>query len=165
MITQAELKENLYYNPKTGDFTRLASHSNRTKVGDIAGTLDCYGYSVVMVKGSIYKAHRLAWFIIYGAWPKDQIDHINHNKSDNRIVNLREADSRENHRNCPMQKNNISGCCGVSWVKRDKVWRAQIKIDGTIISLGSYTDKFEAICARKSADNKYGFHENHGATK
>ena len=162
MLTQSELKEHLHYNPETGIFTRIRSISNCVKVGDIAGSVRLDGYLETSVKGAGYMNHRLAWLCVHGRFPKHQIDHVNHNRSDNRIINLREATNQENHRNRPMQKNNTSGVVGVHRCKTHKKWLAYIKIDGKFINLGYSDDKFEAICARMSANNKYGFHGNHG---
>ena len=61
-----------------------------------------------------------------------------------------------------MKKNNSSGVTGVIWHKRYRKWQAQMKINSLQKHLGSFSDKFEAICARKSAENRFGFHPNHG---
>ena len=91
-----------------------------------------------------------------------QIDHIDQNKFNNRIENLRLVDGFDNHRNMPLLKNNTSGCCGVSMRKGLEKWRAFISVNGSFMELGYYDDWFEAVCARKSAENRFGFHENHG---
>ncbi len=96
-----------------------------------------------------------------GKWPKE-IDHINHKRSDNRWANLRETLENENYKNKSLMSNNSSGVHGVSWNKKDKVWTAMIGVCKKVIYLGSSKDKFEAICCRMSANNKYGFHRNHG---
>lgn len=160
IITQSELKELYNYDPLTGIFT----YNNplprcRFKHGDVAGSLS-RGYVRMRVQGKNYRAHRLAWLYMFEVWPKHQIDHINHDRSDNRINNLREATHQENQRNRSVNKNNTSDVCGVNW--EDCKWRSRITIDRKNISLGRFIDKFEAICARKSAENLYGFHSNHG---
>ncbi|MCK4792503.1 MAG: HNH endonuclease [Desulfobacteraceae bacterium] len=160
MLTQKELKEVLNYNLETGELVWRISRGTR-KAGDIAGTLNALGYVVIRIKGKLYLAHRLAWFIEHGRWPKE-IDHINHGKADNRWVNLREITHQENMMNQPLRKSNTSGVCGVDWHKRDNKWRSKIMIDGKTLHLGYFTDKLDAITARKEAENKYGFHENHG---
>jgi len=162
MITQQELKELLSYNSKTGIFTWLVSLSNRVKIGGVAGSPDSNGYSVIKVRGRRYYAHRLAWLYMTGARPKS-IDHINHDRADNRIINLREATQQENMRNSTLRKDNTSGVCGVYQRKDMNKWQALIVAEGKILHLGYFTDKFEAICARKSAGNKYGYHANHGS--
>jgi len=162
VITQSELKRLFSYDPETGLFTRLISNNRRLKSGEIAGSTTCGGYVRICVNGQPYQAHRLAWLYMTGSWPENQIDHINHIKDDNRIANLRDVTHRENQKNQPKRKTNTSGVTGVMWNVRDKRWRAKIFLNGKEKSLGGFTNKFEAICARKSAENRHGFHPNHG---
>ena len=161
MITQQELKELAKYDPNSGVFTWLVAPSNKARAGDVVGYLN-NGYIRASIKGTLYYIHRLAWLITYGEWPAGDIDHINQNRLDNRIDNLRVVDQKENQRNRRLSKNNTSGVCGVGWLKVEGKWGAQIKVNGKVIRLGCSIDKFEAICARMSANNKYGFHANHG---
>lgn len=78
MITQAELKKALHYNPDTGVFTNRKSRG-AAKAGKIAGCLNFYGYLIIKIDYKLYMAHRLVWLYIYGEMPVEQIDHINHN--------------------------------------------------------------------------------------
>ena len=160
-LTQKELKAALYYEPLTGVFTRRTK-SARMSIGDIAGYVATLGYIFIRVKHRQYYAQRLAWLYVHGVWPKDQIDHINHVKTDNRISNLREVTGQENQKNRRANKNNATGIIGVTWHKRDKRWQAQATVNNKMIHLGQFTDFFEAVCARMSSNNKYGFHANHG---
>ena len=161
MLTQEKLKTHLFYDPDTGDFTRIAAFSNSAKVGDTAGTV-VDGYVRIGISGIIYKAHRLVWLYMYNKWPNN-IDHINHNRSDNRLKNLRDVSHIANSRNKSIFKSNTSKITGVHWAKRDKVWLARITINYKKISLGSFCNIFDAACARKSAERKHGFHKNHGS--
>jgi len=161
IITQAQLKEVLHYNPNTGLFEWIDRLSNRVKINDVAGTLS-NGYITIQVFSKLYQAHRLAWLYMTGSWPKEHIDHINHIRDDNRWINIRGATNSENQKNKTKRKDNKSGVTGVCWDKQRQKWSSELKVDGVKVHLGRNTDKFEAICARKSADNKYGFHENHG---
>ena len=161
MITQEKLKELLDYSPDTGLFTWLASPSRKIVIGSTAGSFDNHGYIVITINCKKYKAHRLAWLFVYGEWP-DQIDHIYGNKWDNRIFKLRSVSKTENQRNKKIPKNNLSGVIGVHFNSISKRWVAQIRLNRKTKYLGSSIYKFDAICARKSAENKYGFHENHG---
>lgn len=161
ILTQRKLKELLRYNPDIGLFTRRTSLQG-VQAGDIAGCKNPNGYIRIVISYKKYYAHRLAWFYVYGVWPKDQIDHINHNRADNRLVNLREATNQENSMNRGIERRNKSGITGVVWSKDRSKWQAQIITKGKIIHLGRFVDKFEAICARLSANNKHGFSENHG---
>ena len=163
ILTQAELKEQLHYNPETGLFTRLVANSNSVNIGDIANNLDRYGYIQISINNKNYKAHRLAFLYIEGELPPEQVDHINHIRNDNRWINLRKVTNQENQKNRTISKNNTSGVVGVVWYKRDKIWKAQIKINGKNKHLGYYAYKSEAAKARKAAEKKYGFHINHGA--
>lgn len=162
MLTQERLKELLHYDPETGVFIWLVGRGGGAKAGDVAGSFDAKGYIVIVIKGAIYRAHRLAWLYIYGEWPEYQVDHENREKKDNRIINLRAATNAENCRNQGKAKNNTSGITGVAWRENCGHWWAQIMVDGKSIYLGSFKDKFEAICARMSANNRYGFHSSHG---
>jgi len=165
MITQAELKENLHYDAETGVFTRRIALARRVQIGDVAGCKRSDGYISIRVCGKSRQAHRLAWLHTYGNWPKGEIDHINHIKDDNRIINLREVTTQENLRNSSKSIRNTSGTTGVSWNNQKQKWCACVGVDGKNVSAGCFSDKFEAVCARKSAENKYGFHENHGTVK
>jgi hypothetical protein len=100
--------------------------------------------------------------LTYGSWPEDQIDHINGNKKDNRLENLRAVSNRENLRNKKIYKNNTSGTIGVSFYKSKQGYQASIKINGKRKNLGVFKNKEEAIAARAAANIKYNFHENHG---
>ena len=90
------------------------------------------------------------------------IDHINGNRSDNRIENLRVVNKIENSRNQRPKPSNVSGFTGVSWDKVNNKWRATIKVKYKQINIGRFSELSDAIDARKSANLKYGFHENHG---
>jgi len=164
MITQKELKEILHYNPKTGVFVWKVRpcHNSHSKAWDIAGCRIHIGYIVISFKSKVYYAHRLAWLYIYGGWPKDQIDHVNHRRDDNRLINLREATNKSNGRNQSFSLSNTSGITGICWNKKAKRWIAQMTFNNKNMYLGCFKGKFEAMCARKSAENKYNFHENHG---
>ena len=84
MLTQERLKELLHYDEETGLFTRKTRVASRMK-GTISGARHNKGYVQIMIDGDNYLAHRLAWFYVYGEWPKNQIDHINRIKTDNKI--------------------------------------------------------------------------------
>lgn len=160
-INESELKELLHYDPETGIFTWYKKGSGRSS-DLVAGIKTVYGYIDLKVKGVTYKAHRLAWLYMYGVWPERYLDHINHVRHDNRIVNLRDATRKDNSKNISMTKNNTSGIIGVRFDKQRKKWHAYVRVEGKLNHLIFSNDKFEAICVRKSAERKHGFHENHG---
>lgn len=159
-LTQARLKDRVNYDPETGVMTRIRN-SGTAKAGDIMGSVMSHDYLTAGVDGRQYLIHRLAWLYVYGEWPKN-IDHINHKRDDNRIANLRAVTRTENQRNQSLRKTNASGALGVHWCARRQKWVAQIKAGGRGIYLGRYHHFIDAISARKSAENLYGFHPNHG---
>ncbi len=105
--------------------------------------------------------HRRAWEQVNGPIPEGmQIDHINGDRYDNSPSNLRLVSQQENNKNKAVYRNNTAGITGLT-LDRGK-WKAQVKVSGKLLNLGRYADWFEAVCARMSANNLYGFHENHG---
>ena len=92
------LKEQLKYIPTTGEFIRLVTRPRAPK-GSVAGTINGRGYRWIRVLNKRYQAHRLAWLFYYGEWPENEIDHINNDKDDNRITNLRDVTHGENQQN------------------------------------------------------------------
>lgn len=118
--------------------------------------------SIFMPDKKQYLAHRIIWLYMTGEFPKNQIDHLDHNPLNNAWVNLREADNHVNHTNRPRQSNNKSGMTGVHWVKTRRKWKAAIKVKGDLIILGVFDKIEDAIKARVKANKVYGFSENHG---
>jgi hypothetical protein len=155
ILNQAKLKELLDYNPDTGDFTNKVMRSLRAMPGQIAGNLTPRGYIDIVIFGKKYKAHRLAWFYVYGVWPTNNIDHINRSKIDNRIANLRDITQAQNGQNKTIHTNNSSGHTGVMWHKATQRWRARIHVSGKEIYLGQFNDIQSATDARKQAEAKY----------
>lgn len=155
-MTQEWLKKKYHYNPDTGIFTNI---KNGKLLGSVSKT---NGYMRTFLKGKEYKIHRLVWLYLYGALPSKHIDHINHNRADNRLCNLREVTRSVNHKNKSIYTSNSSGTVGVVWHKNNKRWVASIGVDGSVIYLGSFVSYHEAVDARKNAEVLYGFHDNHG---
>jgi len=122
------------------------------------------GYLRGAISGKCCKAHRVIWAIVHGVWP-DQIDHINHDKSDNRIENLRSVYAKDNAKNMSKSKANTSGYTGVTWSTKDSKWYSRIMIEGKCKHLGSFDDINDAIAVRLSANEKYNFHANHGKSR
>ena len=142
-LTVEILKNYLEYNRDTGEFIWL-KNKGRARVGDIAGTNKNNGYIGIAIFNGVYQAHRLAWFYITGAWPKQYIDHINGIKTDNRFINLREATNAQNLWNGGKHANNTSGFKGVHFDTRSSKWIAQITVNCKRIHIGSFEDKLEA---------------------
>jgi hypothetical protein len=151
-ITAETLRALLDYEPDTGIFWWRVQLSRRVKVGAIAGTVNCDGYICIKVNGMQFKAHRLAWLHTHGMWPDHQIDHINGNRADNRIANLRDVSQFTNMQNQVRPRmDNTSGFLGVSLDKRDKRWRAGIRINGRRQHIGLFDTAVEAHVAYLAA--------------
>ena len=161
MLTQKKLKEFLHYNQDTGIFHWVVDRGNNVKMGDIAGTT-WRGYIFININKTMHRAHRLAWLYVYGEFPKNEIDHINHKKNDNKISNLRVVTRVENCKNVSLARNSTSGVAGVYWHKNSKKWMAHIRKDGKLKYLGLFVDINEAKKVREKAKIEYGYHPNHG---
>jgi hypothetical protein len=159
VLTQSELKHLLDYNPVIGVFTWKPRRKN--KVIGAAGYLN-HGRRVIKVNQVKYFASRLAYLYMIGRFPDEKIDHINHIMDDDRWINIRAVTIKQNAQNRSICSNNKSGVMGVSWASRGNKWVTYINIDKRTKKLGNYSDYFEAVCVRKSAENKYGYHKNHG---
>tara|TARA_R110000787_G_scaffold7136_2_gene24560 strand:- start:57 stop:593 length:537 start_codon:yes stop_codon:yes gene_type:complete len=174
MIDPATLRKLIDYDPDTGTLTwkrRTADvHPNdaarKTFNSRFSGKLalaanNGSGYRAGTVFGTTQKAHRVAWAIHYGEWP-NEIDHINGVTSDNRISNLRDVTHQENIRNAAVYGTNTSGHHGVRWRADAGKWVANIRTNSKQVHLGYFSDKAEAIAARKAAETEHGYHKNHG---
>lgn len=142
--------------------SRICSIWNGKHAGKEAIMGNCRGYKRGHVNSKMYFAHRLIWAIVYNKWPDSQIDHINHNRSDNRIKNLREVSHADNLKNKSLASNNSSGVCGVCFRGKYNAWVSSIGVEGNRIHLGHFKNMESAIAARKMAEIKYGFHPEHG---
>jgi len=129
------IRDVLNYDPDTGRFTWTVNRGTM-KAGWIAGHKDNYGRPKLQVFGQRYLQSRLAWYWMTGAWPKDQIDHINQDHSDNRWLNLREATCSENQMNRTVRADNKIGYKGVRQVGNR--FRAVIWINGKNKHLGYF---------------------------
>lgn len=180
MIAPDLLRELLRYEPETGKLFWLsrspdvfldkkqsaqgiANRWNSQNAGKQAFTAtDADGYHHGSILGFYVRAHRVALAIFYGEWPTDQVDHINGNKSDNRISNLRVVTNQQNGRNQRLNAKNTSGTIGVRWDRNFKKWEAKIGVNGRTVHLGKYVSFEQAVAARNAAESLYGFHKNHG---
>ena len=149
------LEELLSYDQRTGVFVWKANNRR-------AGYVNTIGYVAIKIGPKLYYAHRLAWKMVHGSDPEYTIDHIDGDRSNNSIGNLRDIPKRMQHRNEGKQKNNTSGFTGVVWDKSKRKWRAEIKVNYRNVYLGRFDNIDDAIAARKKANKKYGFHVNHG---
>lgn len=169
------LRQLLHYEPETGNLfwkergpewfvSDSALRMWNTRYAEKqAGTKDPRGYIGVRLGGGRIWAHRIAWAISHLYWPTMQIDHIDGDRSNNSLVNLRECSNAENSRNSKLFSNSSSGICGVTWDKRHRKWKAHAKVDGISYSLGSFDRKDHAAKARLHFENMSGaFTKMHG---
>lgn len=159
----------LYHRSRPIDFCKnehqmkaLNSRFSGKRAGTNHTDLKGQTYRIVSVFGKQYKEHRLIWLMFNGYIPV-QIDHNDGNKLNNKIENLRSADNQKNQMNSSLRKDNKTGVTGVRFMHGK--FAAQIRFNKKDTHLGLFVDFFEAVCARKSAENKLCFNVNHGKRK
>lgn len=134
-LTQDEIKSLFDY--KNGKLVWKIKPNRNIRIGDAAGSIDSHGYLQTKHNGIVYLNHRLIWLMHYG-WLPRLIDHVNGNKTDNRIENLRQATPQQNQHNAKRRVDNKSGVKGVIWHKDSRKWRADIQVNGKRRSLGCF---------------------------
>ena len=157
MLTQAELKRVLSYDPATGIFIWIVARG-RVSAGTIAGRVLIdrsdnleRRYVVITVNSRKYRAHRLAWLYVYGAWPDHGLDHRDTDGTNNRIDNLREATATENAQNMRRHAKNSSGIKGVFWNSDKGKWTVRIRVRGRNKHIGHFEDIDRAADAYQTA--------------
>ena len=154
LLDQNYLRKILDYDPNTGQFTRLVRKGG-AKIGNKAGILS-HGYLRIKINKKRYAAHRLAWLYVYGVWPTNHIDHIDGDKINNRINNLRDVNHATNMQNQhSAQSGNKSGFLGVSKNSSSNNFSARINVNGKRIQIGTYPTPEDAYSAYLSAKLKY----------
>lgn len=162
------VRELLDYDPESGILTwrqRDGVYSNAFNArfaGTAAFRENGRGYLAGTILGKKVRAHRVAWAHYYGAWPTWHIDHIDGDRHNNAILNLREVSVAENNRNRGVTEKNSSGYLGVTWHKKYDRWQARIRVGGKEKFLGLFDDIERAAEVRRAAERKLGYHENHG---
>lgn len=146
-ILESEVKDRLSYDPISGIIIWKTNYF-KNRIGKEAGTKFNSGYKGIYLGGKLHRYHKLAWFLYYGKWHENELDHINRIKTDNRIENLREVTRRGNSQNRCSFKNGVS-------LDRNK-WRARIMVDGKNKSLGHFHSREEAEKTYLEAVIKYG---------
>lgn len=145
MLTAAELRQLVEYDPVTGEFRRRGKPDSQRM-----GGLTPQGYRRIKLAGRNYMAHRLAFLYMTGDWPAEDVDHINRDKADNRWTNLREASRAENCRNRAARADNGTSRKGVHR-HRNGSYVAQIQVDGEKLYLGSYPTADQAHAVYRTA--------------
>lgn len=152
MITQKRLYELFDY--VDGELVRRS--------GRKGGSVNKRGYKILCVDYKMYKAHRLV-FLYHTGYLPDQIDHVDGDKLNNRIENLRAADNSQNMMNRKMLRNNTSGAKSVFWDKSHKKWRVAIRFDTVLRSFGRFTDfELAELVATMAREKYHGAFANHG---
>jgi hypothetical protein len=173
-ISPETLRSLLHYDPGTGVLTwkrrprelfpteKAWAIWNGRYAGKRAFTSQNHnGYFRGAVFNNTSLAHRVAWALVHGVWP-DRLDHVNGDPSDNRLANLRVVSHRENLKNTARRADNTSGTTGVSWFRATQKWSSCVHLSGKKIHLGYFDNKEDAIAARMAANERFGFHPNHG---
>lgn len=162
MLTYERANELFHYDRSSGKLIRKVTTDYKAVKGTEAGT-NAYGYKLVCIDKVKYKVHRVCMLLAYGYFPKGmQVDHINHDRSDNRLSNMRFVTDHENAKNHSINKNNVSGIMGVHFDKSRQKYQAYIKVNYKRIFLGRYDNIEDAIAIRQQAEKDFGFHPNHG---
>ena len=163
MLTQERLKELYFYNSIDGWFT-FASKRSRFVIGDRAGSTLMTGYRQILIDGYYYREHRLAWLYIYGEWP-EELDHIDGDRANNSIRNLRPATRSQNNFNSD-RPTGVSGLRGACFDRRDRKWFSRIKTGCETIWLGKFDTAEEAAKAyREAAELHHGEFAFHNRTR
>jgi hypothetical protein len=161
MLTAEKVREALDYDPETGVFLWKVDRCARGKgvrmrAGSLAGGPTACGYWRVFI-GRNYQAHRLAWLYVYGEWPSREIDHIDGDRRNNRIANLRLATSLQNKGNMKRRADNSSGFKGVIFCKFTGRWRSRIRHNGRVHCLGRHsTPEAAHVAYREAAERLFG---------
>lgn len=156
ILTHEHLTSLFDYDRETGLLVRKVTTGSRSSAGRAVGNLTGAGYLSVSIDRRKYLLHRLIWMYVYGAWPDHDIDHINRDKRDNRIANLRRATKSENQHNLGLKKSNTSGSAGVRRsTSALNPWAARITVNGKEKHLGCFADKPRAIAAYAAAKRAY----------
>jgi len=164
--SQEYLCQRFEYDPETGVLLwryREGGYPqwNKRFAGKPALNAQLAGYRRGKLDGKYYRAHRIIWKLVFGTEPQN-IDHINGDRGDNRIDNLRSVGQSENLKNMRRRRDNISGVTGVCWFKARSKWHVRVKVCGKDRHIGYFADFEQAVAARKEAEKLNGYHPNHG---
>jgi hypothetical protein len=173
-VNLALVRECMNYDPDTGSLTwnrRPEGHFKRRRTWlawnkrfagkEVGGVHTETGYRTTKFDNGVHLVHRLIWLWVHGSCP-EQIDHINHIRTDNRLANLRAADPVINGSNISLPADNTSGRVGVYWVAHRGTWAAKICHRRKKMHIGTFVAFEDACRARADAEVRLGFHANHG---
>lgn len=155
VLTQKRLKEVCDYDPNTGSLLWKEPGKKRV-VGERVGSLGSHGYLETSIDYHRCLVHRLVWLWHHGEFPAEHTDHINHDRVDNRIENLRSVTNRQNNFNQRKRiKRTSSRYKGVSWNTRRRKWKAAIKLGNKHLTIGYYASEFEAALKYNQVATEY----------
>lgn len=164
LLNIVKLRNQLNYNPETGEFHWFESGSGR-RSNLIAGCVKKKGNNIwrrIVFDQQEYTSSQLAWALMTGVFPSFIIDHIDQNPLNDKWVNLRRGDNCIDQRNQKKSKRNKTGVVGVKWHKPSAKYHAFIGVGGKQKYLGSSEDFFLATCIRKRAELEYSYSPKHG---
>ena len=168
-ITAEAVRYFLQYDATTGDFYWRPREGsvlfNLRFAGKKAGTPTAVGYISIGLNHKVWFAHRLVWLIEHGEMPDGEIDHIDGNRQNNLIGNLRCVSHQNNLRNQRRAKPGNSGVTGVFYNKKNAKYLATMGVDGKQIRLGQFSKIEDAVSARAKALQAYGFDKMHGSLR
>jgi hypothetical protein len=141
------------------EHSKFDAYWNRKHAGKRAGGLNSQGYRVINMNETHHREHHLIWLVVYGRWPTE-IDHIDGDRTNNRISNLREVSRSENRKNVGLTTQNKTGVPGV--IEYSYGWVARVSLRGKTHHLGTFKTFDEAVAARRAAEPIFGYHANHG---
>lgn len=155
----------LFWKERPLEYCASEAHQQRwnaTFAGKETFLTELNGYRRGCVLAKDIFAHRAIWAIEFGEWPDGQIDHIDGNRMNNRIENLRAVSVAENQRNRATPLTNKTGTIGIRWVEEKNKFRVSVGVDGDCKYIGFYRNLRDAEIARNAAERALGYHENHG---
>lgn len=147
MLTQETLKHHFGYDEETGVFTRIRTKARNIPNNSVGTVNQKFGYLYIRLEGKKHLAHRLAWLYVHGALPKLNIDHINGDKLDNRLCNLRESTQSQNMFNKHKRRTNKTGYRGVRYNDKAGTWSASCTVNKKIHWLGVFNCPIKAHAA------------------
>ncbi len=154
--TSDRVRELFDYECSTGNLVRKVKTSNNTIVGSNVGWKNSEGYLNVRVDYVVYKVHQIIWLHVNGVWPSGVVDHINRNKTDNRIENLRDTTVHVNNINKGARKDSKTGVPNVTWRERDKKFYVACRRNGKQNYGGSFSTLSEAKLFAESFVSEIG---------
>ncbi len=152
LTTVERVRELVRYEPDSGNLVWITRRKGQHPPGSVAGTLGRDGYIKVRIDGLTYQAHRLIWLWFTGAWPENEIDHINLDKSDNRWCNLRPATHMENMINVRVRRDGLKGAY---FDKKKKHWYSNIRVKNKQFRIGTFSCEMDAHLAYCRASKEY----------